>query len=206
MSLERIKRSLNVKTVSAALAIAMVAALLATFAGQASAAHRTAGMAKGGCLGVLAAGSTLNTALSDLVKDGTITQTQADAVQAKVGTDAGKGIKACEGLALLKAAGVGHAVQTLLGLDGKTIRADFAAGQSLTEIAATKGVDRAKLVSTIETSLNAELDKLVTDGKISTDRAAILKTDVATRVEKAVDLHKGDIKAGMSTPVATPTT
>jgi uncharacterized protein YidB (DUF937 family) len=206
MVLERIKRISGYKAISAALAVAMVAGLLAVFGGQASAAHGRAGRmtAKGGCLAVLMAGDTLTTALNELVKDGTLTQTQADAVLAKVGEDAGRGAKACVAGALLKESGVGAAVQSLLGIDLKEIRADIKSGQSLTEIAQSKGVDRAKLVSTIETAINAELDKLVTNGRLSAERAATLKTDIATLVEKAVDAHTAGKAAGNATPVATP--
>jgi uncharacterized protein YidB (DUF937 family) len=206
MVLERIKRISGFKAISAGLAIAMVAGLLAVFAGQASAAHTGADKmaAKGGCLAVLMAGDTLHMALDDLVKAGTLTQAQADAVLAKVGADSNKGEKACVAGALLKESGVGAAVQSLLGIDLKQIRADIKSGQSLTEIAQSKGVDRAKLVSTIETAINGELDKLVTSGKLSADRAATLKTDIATLVEKAVDAHTAGKTPGSATPVATP--
>jgi uncharacterized protein YidB (DUF937 family) len=206
MVLERIKRISGYKTISAALAIAMVAALLAVFGGQANAAHGRDGKmtAKGGCLAVLMAGDTLTTALNELVKDGTITQAQANAVLAKVGEDAGRGAKACVARALLKESGVGAAVQSLLGIDLKEIRADIKSGQSLTEIAQSKGVDRAKLVSTIDTAINAELDKLVTNGKLTAERATTLKTDIAALVEKAVDAHTAGKTPGSATPVATP--
>jgi uncharacterized protein YidB (DUF937 family) len=206
MILERIKRMSGVKAISAGLAIAMVAGLLAVFAGQASAAHNGAGKmaAKGGCLAVLMARSTVSTALSELVTAGTITQAQADAVQAKIGADSGQGEKACVTGALLKESGVGAAVQSLLGIDLKEIRTDIKSGQSLTEIAQSKGVDRAKLVSTIETAINGELDKLVTSGKLSADRAATIKTNIATLVEKAVDAHTAAKAPAAATPVATP--
>ncbi len=207
MSFERIKRALNLKTVSGALAVMLVAGLFVVFAGQASAAHAAkTKTAAHGCIEILAAGNTLDTALGELVIDGTITQAQSDAVKAKVGTDSSAVDKVCAGAALLKASGVGAAVQTLLGLDYKEIRAEYKAGQSLTEIAAGKGVDRAKLVSTIETAINAELDKLVTDGKISASQAATAKTNVAARVETAVDAHKTVAANHKGTPVATPTT
>jgi polyhydroxyalkanoate synthesis regulator phasin len=206
MVLERIKRISSFKAISAGLAIAMVAGLLAVFGGQASAARNGAGKmaAKGGCLAVLMTRSTVSTALSELVKDGTITQAQADAIQAKIGADSGKGAKACLTGALLKESGVGAAVQTLLGINLKEIRADIKSGQSLTEIAQSKGVDRAKLVSTIETAINTELDKLVTNGKMSADRAATLKTEIATLVEKAVDAHTAAKTPAGATPIATP--
>ena len=95
-------------------------------------------------------------------------------------------------------------MQTLLGINLKEIRADMKSGQSLTEIAQSKGVDRAKLVSTIETAINTELDKLVTNGKVSADRAATLKTEVATLVEKAVNAHTTAKTPSSATPVATP--
>jgi uncharacterized protein YidB (DUF937 family) len=100
---------------------------------------------------------------------------------------------------------VGQAVEQLLGMTGPQIKAAFKNGQSLTEMAAAKNVDRATLVPTINTAIDATIDKLATDGKISTAQAATMKTDVATRVDKLVDLHKGDLKAGngaAATPAA----
>jgi hypothetical protein len=203
---ERIKRISGYKAISAGLAIAMVASLLAVFAGQASAAHKARGKtaARGGCLAVLMARSTVTTALSELVKDGTITQAQSDAVQAKIGADSGKGAKRCVAGALLKESRVGAAVKSLLGIDLKEIRTEIKSGRSLTEIAQSKGVDRAKLVSTIETAINTELDKQVTNGKLSAERAATLKTDIAALVEKAVDAHAAGKMPGGATPIATP--
>lgn len=203
---KRFKRMFTVKTASAALAVAMIAAVLAMFAGQASAAHKASGQAAMSCVAVLAAGNTIDVALSELVKDGTLTQVQADAVQAKIGGDAGAGAKACVGAALIKSAGVAEALQTLLGLDAKAIHADIKAGQSLTEIAASKQVDRATLVSTIEKALNTELDKLVASGKLSAARATTLKADIATRVETAVDAHHTGKTPRSATPAATPIT
>lgn len=199
------------KLIAAGLAVALVAGLIVAFAGDASAARNGKAKTKeaASCLVVMRGASTLDTALSDLVKEGTLTQAQADAVKAKVSENAGGGAKACVGLALLKQSGVAPAVEKLLGMTGKEIRSAYNGGQSLTEIAASKNVDRATLVSTIETALNGEIDKLVTNGKFSSAQAATIKADVAAKVEKAVDLHKGNLKPGasatpqaMATPVA----
>lgn len=199
------KRIFSIPVLSAGLALALVAGLLLAFAGDASAAKRVKQDRAKGCLAVLAGDKTVNQALSELVADGTLNQMQADAVRAKIAEDSSKGAKACEGLALLKASGVGKAVEQLLGMTGQQIQAAFKNGQSLTEMAAAKNVDRATLVKTINDALDATIDKLATDGKISTAQAATMKADVATRVDKLVDLHKSDMKAGKgssATPAA----
>lgn len=191
------------KAIAVGLAVALIAGLVFAFAGDVSAARAGKGKAAASCIAVLRGAGTLDTALSELVKDGTLTQTQADAVKAKVAEDSGGGAKACVGLAILKQSGVAPAVEKLLGMTGKEISADYKSGKSLTEIAASKNVDRATLVSTIETAINGEIDKLVANGKLSATQAATIKTDVAAKVEKAVDLHKGSAKPGVSaTPQA----
>ena len=97
-------------------------------------------------------------------------------------------------------------MQTLLGMDAKTIHADIKSGQSLTEIAAAKGVNRPTLVMTIEKALDTEVDKLVADGKLTAARATTLKANIATRVETAVDAHRTAKTSGSATPAATPAT
>jgi uncharacterized protein YidB (DUF937 family) len=206
---KQIKRISGTKVVAAGIAVALIAGFLIVFAGQASAARVGMRAKAAGCVGVLMHANTLDKALGELVTNGTLTQAQADAVKTKVGEDAWGGAKACAGLALLRQAGVGPALQKLLGMNAQQIRADFKSGKSLTEIAASKSVDRQTLVTTIETAINTEIDKLVTNGKMSATQAATIKTNVAAKVEKAVDLHKGELKAGMSaTPsaMATPAT
>lgn len=204
---KQIKRMSGVQALSAGLATALIAGLLVVFTGQANAAKGTThDKAAAGCVATLMGANTVDKALSELVTEGTLTQAQADAVKAKIGETSTKGEKACAGLALLKEAGVGDALQKLLGMDVKQIHAEFASGKSLAEIAQSKNVDRQTLVSAITTALNGELDKLVTGGKLSATQAASLKTDIAAKVEKAVDVHKTTAKPGIATPVATPTT
>jgi uncharacterized protein YidB (DUF937 family) len=183
----------------------LVAGVLIAFAGDASAAKRARPQRAKGCLAVLVGANNVDKALSELVADNTLNQAQADAVKAKLAEDSGKGAKACAGLALMKESGVVQAVEQLLGMTGPQMKTEFKNGKSLTEMAASKNIDRATLVSTINTALDTTIDKMATNGKISAARAETLKTDIAARVDKLVDLHKGDLKAGKgasATPAA----
>ena len=198
-----IKRIVSIPALSAGLALLLVAGVVIAFAGDASAARRVKPQRAKGCLAVLAGANTVDKALSELVADKTLTQAQADAVRAKIAEDSGKGAKACAGLALLKESGVAQAVEQLLGMSGQQIKAEFKNGKSLTEMAAAKNIDRATLVKTINNSLDAAVDKLATNGKISAAQAATIKVNIAARVDKLVDLHKGAAKAGKGAP-ATP--
>jgi uncharacterized protein YidB (DUF937 family) len=186
--------------------IAMVALLLLGYTSEASAAaakKRPARRAASACVAVLAKDSKVNDAISDLVTNGTITQAQSDSIMEAINSNQGAGAKACQGLALFRAAGVGKAVTALLGLTGAEIRQDYAGGKSLTEIAQTKGVDRQQLINTIDAAIKTELDTLVSNGKIDSARETQIMTTVQTAVGKLVDFHKGDAKAAANgTPAA----
>jgi uncharacterized protein YidB (DUF937 family) len=203
-----VKRMTSIPVLPAGLALMLVAGVLIAFAGDASAAKRARPQRAKGCLAVLAGATRVDKALSELVADNTLTQAQADAVRAKIAEDSGKGAKTCAGLALMKESGVAQAVEQLLGMTGPQIKTEFKNGKSLAEMASAKNIDRATLVKTINTALGTAVDKLATNGKISAAQAETIKTDIAARVEKLVDLHKGDLKAGKgasATPAATAT-
>jgi len=71
-------------------------------------------------------------------------------------------------------AGLPDAVEQLLGMTDAQIRAERLAGKSLAQIAQGKGVDEQTLITTILDAKKAELDRLVADGKLTQDQAAIM--------------------------------
>lgn len=166
-----------------------------------------------GCIRVLVGANRFNTAIDDLVTKGTLNAAQATAVKSALNDSAGPGVKACEGVALVRESGVAKAVGTLLGMDAKAIEKAFAGGKSLSEIAQAKGVDRQKLVETITTAIGGRLDEFVKTGKITTERKSQIMMELAPRIDKLVDLHASDLpkrqpKVGATpaAPAATPVT
>lgn len=194
------------------LGIALAALLAMTlgpvFGASAAAMHRRGNVQRGGCVRVLAAGNQAGDAIDALVADGTLTSAQAEAVKAALVNGAKPAVKACAGAALIREAGVGSAVSDLLGMDRRELRSALRGGQSLAEIAQSKGITREQLTGAINDAIGARLDELVTNGKLTADRKAQIQQDVSSRIDEAVDYHAGDRRskrnAGSATPAATP--
>lgn len=162
----------------AALAIT-IAALTAGSVGVAS-AHDGAGK-----------GVAKTTILADLVKAGTITQAQADAITKKF--DDHKASKHAS-KAAFKAEHEAHraAVEALiastLGIDAATIKSRLAAGETLAAIA---GAKKDALISALVAFETKEIDARVTAGKLTADQATQLKANLKDHLTKMVESAKG---------------
>ena len=152
-----------------------IAALTAGSVGVAS-AHDGAGK-----------GALKGTALAELVKAGTITQAQADAItkkfdDLKTTMDANK--------AANKAARDAHhaaeeaLVASTLGIDAATIKTRLAAGESLAAIAGTK---KAALITALVAFETKEIDARVTAGTLTSAQATTIKADLNARVTAQVE-------------------
>ena len=156
-----------------------IAALTAGSVGVAS-AHDAAGK-----------GAAKTTILAELVKAGTITQAQADAItkkfdDLKTTMDANK--------AANKAARDAHhaaeeaLVASTLGIDAATIKTRLAAGETLGAIAGTK---KAALITALVAFETKEIDARVTAGTLTAAQATTLKANLTDHVTKMVDSVKG---------------
>ena len=196
----------------AALAAVAVIATLATVTGHdATAAPKQ----KDGCrlVGAVAAkvGDRMtrrqDDALASLVTDKTLTQAQADAVADRIRStdpsDAGS-FADCD-LSRLGPGDVVEAVTEVLGIDPKELRSLIADGKSLAEIAADRGIERTKLVSTLQDAIVARIESAQAGTPAAGDTSAQLRDRVATAVDRLVDAHRGDRHAdrgGAGTPTA----
>ena len=131
------------------------------------------------------------TVIADLVKAGTITQAQADAItkkfdDLKTTMDANK--------AANKAARDAHhaaeeaLVASTLGIDAATIKTRLAAGETLGAIAGTK---KAALITALVAFETKEIDARVTAGTLTAAQATTLKANLTDHVTKMVDSVKG---------------
>jgi hypothetical protein len=156
-----------------------IAALTAGSVGVAS-AHDGAGK-----------GAAKATVLTELVKAGTITQAQADAIakkfdEFKATMDANKGAN--------KAARDAHhaAVEALvastLGIDAATIKTRLQAGETLGAIA---GAKKPALITALVALETKEIDARVTSGTLTAAQATSLKANLTDHVTKMVDSVKG---------------
>jgi len=131
------------------------------------------------------------TALAELVKAGTISQAQADAISKKLDEqrakmDANK--SAHKATHEAHRAEVEALVASTLGIDAATIKTRLAAGETLGAIAGTK---KAALISALVALETKEIDARVTAGKLTAAQAATLKANLTDHVTKMVDSVKG---------------
>ena len=75
----------------------------------------------------------------------------------------------------------------LAGTDCDGLKAGFAEGQTLAEIAAANGVERQALIDAIAAEINAEIDEAVADGKLTDAQADRFREGVSDKVAAMVD-------------------
>jgi hypothetical protein len=147
-----------------------------------------------GSIGIASAhdrGAVKTTVLTELVKAGTITQAQADAIskkfdEAKAAMDAkraaGKGEKDA------KRAAFEALVSTTIGVDAATIKSRLAAGESLGAIA---GAKKDALIAALVGLKTQEIDARVTAGTMTPAQATAKKAKLTAHVTKHVDAVGG---------------
>ena len=147
-----------------------------------------------GSIGIASAqdkGAVKTTVLTELVKAGTITQAQADAIskkfdEAKAAMDAkraaGKGEKDA------KRAAFEALVSTTIGVDAATIKSRLAAGESLGAIA---GAKKDALIAALVGLKTQEIDARVTAGTMTAAQAAAKKAEVTAHVTEHVNAVRG---------------
>jgi hypothetical protein len=119
----------------------------------------------------------LKDALAPLVANGTITQSQADAVikaiedaTPKVGGQGGPGGRGMGfGFGELRT-GLDTAAKTI-GIAPTDLMKALASGQSIADVAKARGVDPQKVIDALVADAKAKLDKAVAAGKITQDQA-----------------------------------
>lgn len=96
----------------------------------------------------------------------------------------------CNGLGWGKGFGAGdgiEAVVSLTGLTAEEVRSQRQDGQSLAQIAATKGVTEDALVATIINTRESEVQVMVTSGKLTQEQADALLAQMQERIRLAVN-------------------
>ena len=131
-----------------------------------------------------AKGNGLSTILSDLVKKGTLTQAQVDAINAAKET-AKSAVRAAHDA---KRAEFEALVAKTIGLDASVIKTRLAAGESLGAIAGTK---RDALISVLVAEHTKGIDAAVTAGKLTAAQATAMKAGVVKFVTANVDSVRG---------------
>jgi hypothetical protein len=136
-------------------------------------------------------GAVKESVLAELIKSGTITQSQADAISKKfdelrVKMEANKSVIKAERNA--HHAEIQALISSTLGIDSATIKSRLEAGESLATIA---GANKGALVTALVTHATKEIDARVTAGKLTAAQATTLKANLTKQITKMVDSVKG---------------
>lgn len=77
-----------------------------------------------------------------------------------------------------------------IGIPARELRQDVKGGQSISEVAEAHGVSTQTVVDAVVNDLSAKLDKAVTDGKITQERADKVKERLPERITNLVNRHR----------------
>jgi polyhydroxyalkanoate synthesis regulator phasin len=191
----------------ALLSIAVVGGILLGADQVSAAPHRGRAQHRSACFSAIKGGIRLTSTLDQLVANGTITAEQESAIINQLIIDRAGGPRSCDGIGLARDGQVGQAIANLLGTDRREIRQAWRDGQSLSEMAAAKGIDRQTLVDAIVTAIGDRIDQAVEKGRITADQKSEIVSNITPSIERAIDLHRGELrqKSGTGgTPSATP--
>lgn len=128
----------------------------------------------------------LDAVLDGLVADGTLTRQQADAVKSRLAEfrRTHRPIRNAVKDSLATAA-------STIGIDTKDLVKELRSGKSIADVAAEHGVAEQTVIDAVVSSLSSQLDRAVTDGTISAERAAEVKAKLPARVLHFVEATRG---------------
>jgi len=124
--------------------------------------------------------------LSGLVADGTLTQQQADTVEARLAQFR----KDHRPIADAAKEAVSVAASTI-GIDVKDLRTQLRSGMSVAAVAAAHNVDEKTVVDAVVTDISGKIDQAAANGTITSERATTMKAKLPERVTKLVEAVHG---------------
>lgn len=128
----------------------------------------------------------LDDSLAALVKDGTLTQAQADAVKSKVAETAKTVQSERKAQREERRQAMESTAATALGMSVSDLQAQLQSGRTLAQVAQEKGVDVGKVTAALVDAADKRIDQAVTDGKLDASGAATMKQRVAERITSMV--------------------
>ena len=131
----------------------------------------------------------ISSILSSLVSNGTITQSQADAITKAAQAAA----EVTKGAMKENRAKLDSIITSTLGISLESLKTRLKAGESLAAIAGDK---KDALIAALIAELNKQIEAALSAGKITSNQATSLKAKTAERVTKMVNNVKGFDKKG----------
>ncbi len=83
--------------------------------------------------------------------------------------------------------GAGGVVTKTIGIDRPTLRKDLRSGQTIAEIAKANNVDPQNVIDALVQAATTRINTAVTNGRLSSDRAAKIEQRLPDRIARLVD-------------------
>jgi len=139
-----------------------------------------------------------NDMVDQMLKDGTITQQQADQLRQEIQNQNYPGLLGMfgrgGGFGMMGRGELGTSLQSIiqsvagkLNLTPQQIQDQLKSGKSLADIASAQGVSRDDLKNTITTAVDTQVDKAVSDGKITQAQGDKIKTALSSKLDQLID-------------------
>jgi ribosomal protein S20 len=139
----------------------------------------------------------IDSVLSGLVTDGTITQQQADTLKARL-TEFRKAHHPIRNAAKDS---VSVAASTI-GIDAKDLVKELRTGKSVADVAGEHGVAEKTVVDAIVNDLTSKIDQAATNGTITAERATTIEAKLPAKVTQLVEKTRGQHAAGTTSTTA----
>jgi hypothetical protein len=136
-------------------------------------------------------GAWVDDVFEQLVKDGTITQAQADKVQAALEAARPEGGPGGPGGPGGRGPGLDAAAKAL-GVDASELRSDLQSGKTLADVAKDKGVDVQKVIDALVADMQSHLADAVSNGRLTQAQADEMKAHATERATAIVNGERPD--------------
>jgi hypothetical protein len=143
--------------------------------------------------------ASIKSALSGLVSDGTLTQTQADKVAGTLDSKLPKRGMGAKGMGM-DMSGTQDAAAKALGMTTAKLKTALQSGKSLADVAKDQKVSVDSLVKAMVAAAQDKLTAAVKDGKITQARADAMKSSLTQRITARVNAVRPDRSPGLGRP------
>ncbi|MGA2285988.1 MAG: hypothetical protein ABSG55_06940 [Dehalococcoidia bacterium] len=144
-----------------------------------------------------------NDMVDQMLKDGTITQQQADNLKQQIQNGNYPGLLGMfgrgRGFGMMGRGELGTSLQSIiqtvagkLNLTPQQIETQLKSGKSLADIASAQGVSRDDLKNTITTAVDTQVDKAVSAGTITQSQGDNIKSMLSSKLDQLID-HTGGL-------------
>ena len=136
-----------------------------------------------------------NAAIDELVAGGKLTSEQGEKLKArKLGEGLGERFGHRSGAKIAKAiVNVFQSAADIVGVPVEDLRQRISGGESLLEIAQSKGISEDKLKADLTAKLTADINTSVANGTLTQDRATKLLQNLDAMIERLIN-HEGGLK------------